>query len=107
MIKKHNAKLLLYDCRILIGLAFLFITATLQASDVCDKKTPKEKTDPSLLTLERIYTDEDFESKSFGPARWPSNHRHTLHSLFSGGGFRPPIGLYASQLLSERSPSLS
>ncbi len=70
MIKMHNAKLSLYDWRILIGLAFLFITATLQAGDVCDKETPEEKTDPSLLTLERIYTDEDFESESFGPARW-------------------------------------
>jgi len=70
MIKKHNAELSLYDYRILIGLAFLFITAALQAGDVCDKETPEEKTDPSLLTLERIYTDEDFESKSFGPIRW-------------------------------------
>ena len=45
MIKKHKSKLPSYDCRILIGLALLLITATLQAGDCCDKETPKEKRD--------------------------------------------------------------
>ena len=30
----------------------------------------EEKTDPSKLTLKRIFTDEDFKSKKFGPIRW-------------------------------------
>ena len=71
MIEKHKTKLSLYDCRILIVLAFLFGTAVLQANDSCEKEIPVvEEMDSSLLTLERIYTDEDFESESFGPARW-------------------------------------
>ncbi|MHC4285607.1 MAG: hypothetical protein ACYSWZ_21945, partial [Planctomycetota bacterium] len=30
----------------------------------------EETTDPSFLTLERIYDSNDFESEKFGPARW-------------------------------------
>jgi hypothetical protein len=30
----------------------------------------EEKTDPSFLTLERIYDSNDFESEKFGPTRW-------------------------------------
>ena len=41
----------------------LFITAAVQADD-------EKKTDQSLLTLERIFTDEEFEGEKFGPARW-------------------------------------
>ncbi len=30
----------------------------------------EEITDPSLLTIERIYDSNDFEPEKFGPARW-------------------------------------
>jgi len=30
----------------------------------------EDAVDPAILTLERIFTDEEFESESFGPARW-------------------------------------
>ena len=53
--------MLSYRCCILIGLSLLLVTASLQAA---------EETDASLLTLKRIFTDKDFESKGFGPARW-------------------------------------
>jgi dipeptidyl-peptidase-4 len=53
-----------------LGLAAPFLTPTLLAEDVAGKETAEEKTDPSLLTLKRIFTDEDFEAESFGPAKW-------------------------------------
>jgi hypothetical protein len=31
---------------------------------------PAQTTDPSLLTLERIFAAREFEPESFGPARW-------------------------------------
>lgn len=70
MIKKHNAKLSFYYYPVVLGLAIMFLTSTLPAEEVIGKETPEENTDPSLLTLKRIFTDEDFESESFGPARW-------------------------------------
>ena len=30
----------------------------------------EEASDPSLLTLERIFTSEEFKAEKFGPARW-------------------------------------
>ena len=30
----------------------------------------EEAADPAILTLERIFTDEEFETEDFGPARW-------------------------------------
>ena len=44
-------------------LSVLLFTAAVQAGD-------EETADQSLLTLERIFTDEEFEGEKFGPARW-------------------------------------
>ena len=33
-------------------------------------KAGAEETDPTVLTLERIFADEEFEAETFGPARW-------------------------------------
>ena len=41
-----------------------------QDADECDKKAPAEQVDPSRLTPKRIYVDKEFDSKSFGPAKW-------------------------------------
>jgi len=30
----------------------------------------EEEADPAIITLKRIFTDEDFETEDFGPARW-------------------------------------
>ncbi len=44
---------------------FLFLVFILTAA-LC----PGEKADPSLLTLERIFTLKEFKADGFGPARW-------------------------------------
>ncbi len=69
-------------CR-LVGLfiSFVVLGAPLSAVDDDDSIAPppaeEERVDPSQLTLQRIFTDNDFKSKSFGPARWPA----------TGGGY--------------------
>ncbi len=45
-----------------ISLILLFAAHAAVAAD--------DTADPSLLTLERIFEDEEFEVESFGPARW-------------------------------------
>ena len=47
-----------------------FVLALLLASFHFAVTTAQSVVDPSALTLERIFTDEDFETKSFGPYEW-------------------------------------
>ncbi len=48
-------------CRVLL----LVLLATL-----CAGQLFAQQTDPSVLTLKRIFTDRDFRTERFGPARW-------------------------------------
>jgi len=70
MFTKSNAKILLYFYSVVLLLTGMFLMPALLVEEVTGTETAEEKTDPSLLTLERIFTDEDFRSKSFGPIRW-------------------------------------
>ena len=70
MFTNCNVKISFYCCCIVLGLTVVFPAPTLLGEDGAGKETAEEKPDPSQLTLKRIFTDEDFESESFGPARW-------------------------------------
>jgi dipeptidyl-peptidase-4 len=70
MFTKSNAKISLYFYSAVLLLTVMFPTPALLTVEVAGTETAEEKTDPSLLTLERIFTDKDFRSKSFGPIRW-------------------------------------
>ena len=52
--------------RLCIFLSLLFVIFA------CTSQTEQER-DPSLLTLERIYSSSEFRSERFGPARWLKN----------------------------------
>lgn len=66
-------------------IAIFFLYLTLQAN--------AQQQDPSLLTLERIYSSDEFSSDWFGPARWIDNGQGytTLETSVSVEGYRDII----------------
>ena len=52
--------------RLLIKSYIITVLLVMQAEPVW----AEEASDPSLLTLERIFSSDDFKAEKFGPARW-------------------------------------
>lgn len=63
-------KTILFLC---LFLSLVFVSRLFSAEDT---ETP----DPSLLTLERIFSSEEFTAQTFGPARW-LNHKNGYTTL--------------------------
>jgi dipeptidyl-peptidase-4 len=64
-------------------LRFSFVACLLGATAL----PAQQRSDPSLVTVERIYTTRDFIPESFGPTRWLDDSTYTaVEPAASGGG---------------------
>ena len=70
MFTNPNAKISLCSYSIVLFLIIVFFAPGLRSAEEAATKPAEAKTDPSKLTLKRIFTDGDFKSKGFGAVRW-------------------------------------
>ncbi|MBN2272323.1 MAG: DPP IV N-terminal domain-containing protein, partial [Sedimentisphaerales bacterium] len=53
-----------------VALRFSVVVILAALSSICRSAADEEEAKPAVLTLKRIFTDEEFKTEDFGPAKW-------------------------------------